>query len=251
LNILVSNDDGYRAQGIQVLAGALRDLAKITVVAPDRNCSGASNALTLDRPLRALPENNEFGEIHYAVTGTPTDSVHIALTGLLDFEPDIVVSGINHGANLGDDTLYSGTVAAATEGRFLGFPAIAFSMVTFQPKHFSTGAQVAADIVKRIIDGQLTMNPDTVLNVNIPDLPYSELKGYKITRLGNRHKSQPVIPMDDPKGKSVYWIGPVGAEDDGGEGTDFHAVKEGYVSITPLHTDRTDHELMTKLREWF
>lgn len=250
MNILVSNDDGYRAEGIQHLADAMRNIANITVVAPDRNCSGASNSLTLDRPLRAHREANEFDEIHYSVTGTPTDSVHIAITGLLDIEPDIVVSGINHGANLGDDVLYSGTVAAATEGRFLGFPAVAFSMVPYYPEHFSTGAKVAKKIVEKIKEGELKLNADTILNVNIPDLPYEELKGYRITRLGNRHRSEPVVPMDDPKGRTVYWIGPAGAEDDDGEGTDFHAVKNGYVSITPLHTDRTDHALIETMKEW-
>jgi len=250
LKILVSNDDGYRASGIHHLAAAMRKIAPVTIVAPDRNCSGASNSLTLDRPLRSQREDNEHAELHYAINGTPTDSVHMALTGLLDFEPDIVVAGINHGANLGDDVLYSGTVAAATEGRFLGLPAIAFSMTSFHPEHFSTAEQVAEELVRKVIEGKVALNPDTILNVNIPDLPYTELKGIKLTRLGNRHRSESVQPTNDPKGRTVYWIGPVGPENDDGIGTDFNAVKAGYISVTPLHCDRTDHALLQSLEGW-
>jgi len=248
LNILVSNDDGYRADGIQKLAAALRPLGNITVIAPDRNRSAASNSLTLENPLRVYPENAPKDEEHYSVNGTPTDCVHLAITGLISNNADMVVSGINHGANLGDDVLYSGTVAAAMEGRFLGLPAIAFSLVSSSSSNMNAAAQVAFDIVSKLENNQLS--GDTILNVNIPDLPYAEIKGYKVTRLGRRHMSQPSIPSQDPKGNTLYWIGPVGEELDAGEGTDFDAIRNGYVSITPIHTDLTQYQSLQELQDW-
>lgn len=244
MRILISNDDGYQAPGIEVLAEALQALGSVTVVAPDRNRSGASNSLTLDNPIRATRTANGY----VSVDGTPTDCVHLAITGLLEEEPDIVVSGINAGANLGDDVLYSGTIAAAMEGRFLGLPAIALSMVSFQPEHYETAARVAVSLVERLDDHPLTGN--TILSVNVPDLPWEELAGYQVTRLGHRHKSEPVIPMRDPRGRMMYWVGPCGAEQDAGPGTDFYAVNHGYVSITPLHVDLTRHDVIDDVRHW-
>jgi 5'-nucleotidase len=248
LNILVSNDDGYRATGIQQLANALRSLGSITIVAPDRNRSGASNSLTLENPIRVYKEQGAEGEVHYSVNGTPTDCVHLAITGLLSQEPDMVISGINHGANLGDDVLYSGTVAAAMEGRFLGLPAVAISLVSSSSKNMLTAARVAHDLVKKLATHQLP--GDTILNVNVPDLHFDEIKGMKVTRLGNRHRSEAVIPAKDPKGKTLFWIGPAGQEEDAGEGTDFHAIRHGFVSITPIHTDLTQHDSISDLEGW-
>ncbi|MDH5378119.1 MAG: 5'/3'-nucleotidase SurE [Gammaproteobacteria bacterium] len=244
MEILVSNDDGYHALGIQVLASHLSVLGNVTVVAPERNRSGSSSALTLERPLRARQVS--AGVI--AVDGTPTDCVHLALTGLLDRTPDMVVTGINNGPNLGDDVLYSGTVAGAIEGRFLGFPAIALSMASFEEKHFETAAELAVALIK-----QLDVHPlpaDTILNVNVPDIPKSKLKGLQCTRLGNRHKSEPLIRMKDPKGRDVYWIGPPGLEQDAGEGTDFFAVNNGYASVTPLQVDLTRHTMIKEVSSW-
>ena len=244
MHILISNDDGYLAQGLQQLALALREYAQISVVAPDRNRSAASNSLTLEHPLRAITGTDGF----VRVDGTPTDCVHLAITGLLDPEPDMVFAGINHGANLGDDVLYSGTVAAATEGRFLGLPAIAISLAASNPQHFATAAQVAVDLLRKI---QLQPLPnDTLLNVNVPDVPLAELKGFQITRLGQRHKAEPVIKSADPRGNPIYWVGPPGAEQDAGPGTDFDAIKNGYVSITPLQLDLTRFERMQSLSDW-
>ena len=248
MKILVSNDDGYRAEGIQQLANALRPLGAITIVAPDRNRSGASNSLSLESPLRVFKEDGPDNEVHYSVNGTPTDCVHLAITGLLEDEPDMVVSGINHGANLGDDVLYSGTVAAAMEGRYLGLPAIAISLVSVSNKNMPTAAKVAYELVKKLSTHKLA--GDTILNVNIPDLPIEEIKGMQVTRLGNRHRSEEVIPTTDPKGNTLFWIGPVGKEGDAGEGTDFHAIRNGYVSITPIHTDLTQHEYIKDLKGW-
>lgn len=244
MHILISNDDGYLAQGLQQLAAALREYAQISVVAPDRNRSAASNSLTLEHPLRAITGEDGF----VRVDGTPTDCVHLAITGLLDPEPDMVFAGINHGANLGDDVLYSGTVAAATEGRFLGLPAIAISLASSNPQHFATAAQVAIDLLHKI-KAQPLPN-DTLLNVNVPDLPLAELKGMQITRLGQRHKAEPVIKSADPRGNPIYWVGPPGAEQDAGPGTDFDAIKNGYVSITPLQLDLTRFERMQSLSDW-
>lgn len=244
MHILISNDDGYLATGLCVLAESLAKYAKISVVAPDKNRSAASNSLTLEMPLRAQSSENGF----IRVDGTPTDCVHLAITGLLENEPDMVFAGINHGSNLGDDVLYSGTVAAATEGRFLGLPAVAISLASNEPKHFETAAQVAAYLLKKIISHPLP--EDTLLNVNVPDLPYAELQGYQSTRLGQRHKSEPVIKSADPRGRTIYWVGPPGSEQDAGEGTDFYAINKGYVSITPLQLDLTRYERMDEIKHW-
>ena len=244
MRILLSNDDGYQAPGLKALAEGLASIATITVVAPERNRSGASNSLTLEHPLRANTMDNGF----ISVDGTPTDCVHLAITGLLKDEPDMVVAGINDGANMGDDVLYSGTVAAATEGRFLGFPAMAVSMASHAPKYFDTGARVAREMVERIRLHPLSA--DTILNVNVPDIPHDEIKGYQATRLGHRHKAEPVIKASDPRGRLIYWVGPAGAEQDAGPGTDFHAVREGYVSVTPLKIDLTRHELLPEMQAW-
>ena len=244
MKILLSNDDGYLAPGLEILAAELAALADITVVAPERNCSGASNSLTLEYPLRAEKTDNGF----IRVDGTPTDCVHLAITGLLEDEPDMVIAGINAGANLGDDVLYSGTVAAATEGRFLGLPAIALSMNAHDPDYFSTGARVACELVRHLQAEPLAS--DTIINVNIPDLPYDQLKGYQVTRLGHRHRAEPVVRDTDPRGRTIFWVGPAGLEQDAGPGTDFHAVREGYVSVTPLQIDLTRHTDIPQLEGW-
>jgi 5'-nucleotidase len=249
VRILISNDDGYRARGILALREALVGLGELTVVAPDRNRSGASNSLTLDVPLRV--GKSEPGV--YFVQGTPTDCVHLAVSGLFDFEPDMVVSGINDGANLGDDVLYSGTVAAATEGRFLGKPAVAVSLNTDGlrgegTRHFETGAHFARVIVERLFAAPL--GRATILNVNVPNIPVSDVQGIKVTRLGNRHRSEAVIKAQDPRGRPVYWVGPAGASQDAGPGTDFHAIAEGFVSVTPLTVDLTNHAALDGLRSW-
>jgi 5'-nucleotidase len=244
MNILISNDDGYQSQGIKALADALAAIAEIHVVAPDRDRSGASNSLTLDSPIRARTVASGYT----SVDGTPTDCVHLAITGLLECEPDMVVAGINDGANLGDDVLYSGTVAAAMDGRFLGFPALAISLAGDRPKHFDTAARVAVELVQRVLSGSLPA--DTILNVNVPDLPWDALAGMQATRLGHRHKSEPVVEMRDPRGRPVYWVGPAGSEQDAGPGTDFHAVRTGHVSITPLDVDLTRYEAIDTLASW-
>ena len=245
MNILLSNDDGYQAPGLQALATALADMASIKVVAPDRDRSGASNSLTLDSPLRAQVGTNGFT----FVDGTPTDCVHLAITGLLEQEPDMVVAGINAGANMGDDVLYSGTVAAAMEGRFLGFPAIAVSLArSGGPAHYDTAARITVDLVKRVMAGALPA--DTILNVNVPNLPWGEIKGIEATRLGHRHKAEPVIKEMDPRGRTVYWVGPAGSEQDAGPGTDFHAIRSGCVSVTPLDVDLTRYDAIDRLAGW-
>lgn len=244
MHILISNDDGYLAPGIQVLARELAQIARVTVAAPDRNRSGASNSLTLDAPIRAA--TTEDGIIY--VDGTPTDCVHLAITGLLEQEPDMVVSGINAGANLGDDVLYSGTVAAAMEGRFLGLPAIAVSLVLDQENHYETAAKITRKVVDQIIAKPLPA--DTILNINVPDIPLSELKGVEITRLGHRHKSEPVIKTSDPRGRPIYWVGPAGCEQDAGEGTDFHAINNKQVSVTPIHVDLTHYSSLETVSSW-
>jgi 5'-nucleotidase len=247
VKILISNDDGYRAEGLTALSDALAQLAQITVVAPDRNRSGASNSLTLDMPLRVLP----FGERKYFVlNGTPTDCVHLAISGLFEEEHDMVVSGVNDGPNLGDDVLYSGTVAAAIEGRFLGLSAIAVSLV-MQPnsgQHFATAARVATELVMRVQRSPL--HQATILNVNVPDVPYDALKGYQVTRLGFRHRSERIVRAEDPRGRPVYWVGPAGLGQDNGPGTDFHAVANNYVSVTPLQIDLTRHSMLEDMRAW-
>jgi 5'/3'-nucleotidase len=244
LRILVSNDDGYRAEGLQRLTDALSPLAEVTVVAPDRNRSGASNSLTLDVPVRVFP----FGERRYYVNGTPTDCVHLAISGLFDFEHDMVVSGINDGANLGDDVLYSGTVAAAVEGRFLGLPTMAVSLVVREGRHFDTAARVATELVMRLLRSPL--HSSMILNVNVPDVPYEHLRGMRVTRLGHRHRSEPVVRAADPRGRAVYWVGPAGEGADAGEGTDFAAIAGGCVSVTPLQVDLTRHSALAEVDEW-
>lgn len=242
--ILISNDDGYLAPGLACLTKFMQQVGQVTVVAPDRNRSAASSSLTLLSPLRA----HSVSDIAYKVDGTPTDCVHLALTGLLDKEPDIVVSGINFGSNMGDDVWYSGTVAAAIEGRFLGFPAIAVSLVDPVSENYETAAKVTVKVLKGLDKHPLP--PDTILNINVPDIPYSELKGIKVTRLGARHKSEPVVKTTDPRGNPIYWIGPAGPEQDAGEGTDFHAVRQGYASITPIHIDLTRYAVLNDLSTW-
>ena len=244
MRILLSNDDGYFAPGLAALAEGLAPLGEITVVAPERDRSGASNSLTLDRPLHIRKAHNGF----LYVNGTPTDCVHMAVTGLLDFDPDIVVSGINSGSNMGDDTLYSGTVAAATEGYLLGVPAIAVSLASHEFVHFATAARVARDLVERVV--RAPFGGPVLLNVNVPDVPYGELKGMEVTRLGRRHKAQPVVPQKNPRGETVYWVGPAGAAREAGPGTDFHAVERGVVSITPLQVDLTHAGQIPMVAEW-
>jgi len=246
VKILVSNDDGFRAEGIRRLREALATLADVTVVAPDRNKSGASNSLTLDVPLRVF--ESEPGV--YFVPGTPTDCVHLAISGLFDFEHDMVVSGVNDGANLGDDVLYSGTVAAAVEGRFLGLPTIAVSLCagTEGGGHFDTGAEVARLLVAQLLESPL--EPTLILNVNVPDVPFAQLRGFRASRLGFRHRSAPVMRAKDPRGRSVYWVGPAGPEQDAGPGTDFDTVARGYVSVTPLQVDLTRHAALQTLGSW-
>ena len=244
MHILLSNDDGYLAEGLIALANALREHAEISVVAPDRNRSAASNSLTLEMPLRAYTMDNGF----IKVDGTPTDCVHLAITGLLKSEPDMVFAGINHGSNLGDDVLYSGTVAAATEGRFLGLPAVAISLAGSNPIHFETAAHVAVTLLQQLINRPLPQ--DTILNVNVPDVAIKDLQGYQATRLGQRHKSEPVIKSEDPRGRIIYWVGPPGAEQDAGPGTDFYAINAGFVSVTPLQLDLTWYERINDLKSW-
>ena len=244
MRILLSNDDGYQAPGLRALHEAISHIAEVVVVAPDRDRSGASNSLTLELPIRAREAENGF----LSVEGTPTDCVHLAITGLLQSEPDMVVSGVNAGANMGDDVIYSGTVAAATEGRFLGFPAIAVSIASYTPRYFDTAARVAAELVQRLASDPLAS--DSILNVNVPDLPYNELQGMVATRLGHRHKAEPVVKSEDPRGRPIYWVGPAGAEQDAGPGTDFFAVRNGYVSVTPLQVDLTRHQALSELKAW-
>lgn len=248
MHILISNDDGVEAPGIKALKDGLADMASLILVAPDRDRSGASNSLTLDSPIRATPMAKDV----IRVGGTPTDCVHLALTGLLENEPDMVISGINAGANMGDDVLYSGTVAAAMEGRFLGLPSIAISLASFGDKselsHYATAVQVARFLIKRLSSAPFPSN--TILNVNVPDCPWSEVKGILATRLGHRHKAEPVIKQQDPRGRDIYWVGPPGAEQDAGEGTDFYALNHGYVSVTPLQVDLTRHEASDGLSRW-
>lgn len=244
MRILLSNDDGYLAPGLAALARALTPLAHLDVVAPERDRSGASNSLTLDRPLHVHQGENGF----LFVDGTPTDCVHLAITGLMAHMPDMVISGINRGANLGDDVLYSGTVAAAMEARFLGVPAIAISLVGKEAVNFETAARVAVRLVQQLVNDPLPA--DTILNVNVPDLPYEAVSGFEATRLGHRHKAEPVIRATDPHGRPVYWIGPSGPEADAGPGTDFYAIRRHAVSITPLHVDLTRYAALEQVASW-
>lgn len=244
MHILLSNDDGYLAPGLNCLAEALAARARLTVVAPDRDRSGASNSLTLRSPLRVRRAENGF----FFVDGTPTDCVHLAITGLMEQEPDMVIAGINSGANLGDDVLYSGTVAAAMEGRFLGLPAVAVSLAGHEGGHFATAAAVVLEILDRLLRSPLPA--DTILNINVPDLPLAAIAGYEATRLGHRHKAEPVVRGRDPQGEEVFWVGPPGAEQDAGPGTDFFAIRRSYVSITPLQVDLTRYTALDQVAAW-
>ncbi|MBU0744734.1 MAG: 5'/3'-nucleotidase SurE [Gammaproteobacteria bacterium] len=245
MKILISNDDGVYALGITSLASEIAKIAEITVIAPDRNRSGASNSLSVQTPVRLQQLTNGF----YSVTGTPTDCVHLAVTGLFQTKFDMVISGINAGANLGDDVLYSGTVAAATEGGILGLPSVAFSLVGKDPqKNYDTAALVARQIIERLKKEPLPHA--TILNVNIPDITIDELEGFELTRLGKRHPAQPAIKALDPRGYPVYWIGASGLEEDAGPGTDFHAIKENKVSITPIQIDMTNYDAFEQVKAW-
>lgn len=244
MKILVSNDDGYFAPGITLLAEALRRLGEVTVFAPERDRSGSSNSLTLDRPLTVRRAPNGF----FSVNGTPTDCVHIAVTGVLDFTPDVIVSGINLGANMGDDTIYSGTVAAAAEGFLLGIPALAISLTSKAGEHFESAIGVALDLVERFRRNPI--GQPVLFNVNVPDVPPARLGAIEVTRLGKRHKAEPVIKLETPRGERAYWIGPAGAAQDAGPGTDFHAVEHGRVSVTPLRLDLTHQGQLALAREW-
>jgi 5'-nucleotidase len=244
VKILVSNDDGYFSPGITLLAQALARLGEVTVVAPERDRSGASNSLTLDRPLVVRRAPNGY----YSVNGTPTDCVHIAITGLLDFTPDVIVSGVNLGANMGDDTIYSGTVAAAVEGYLLGIPSVAVSLTSKVGEHFESAIGVALELVERL--ARAPFGEPLLLNVNVPDVAPENLRGIEVTRLGKRHKAEPVIKLTTPRGESAYWIGPAGAAADAGPGTDFHAVDNHRVSVTPLRMDLTHSSQLPRAREW-
>jgi 5'-nucleotidase len=244
MRILLSNDDGYFAPGLAVLAKALADLGTITVVAPERDHSGASNSLTLDRPLTVRESANGFR----FVNGTPTDCVHLAVTGLLEDMPDVIVSGINLGANMGDDTIYSGTVAAATEGYLLGIPSLAVSLTSKAGRHYETAARVAHELVERF--QRLPLGEPVLLNVNVPDIPYEALKGVEVTRLGKRHKAEPVIKTITPRNQTVYWVGAAGSAQDAGPGTDFHAVAADRVSLTPLQMDLSHPQQIPVVRTW-
>jgi 5'-nucleotidase len=244
MRILLSNDDGYFAPGLACLAQHLSGIAEVTVVAPERDRSGASNSLTLNRPLNLRRAASGF----YYVDGTPTDCVHLAVTGMLDVQPDIIVSGINAGANMGDDTIYSGTVAAATEGFLLGIPAIAISMAKHDPENFETAGMVAVELVQRFM--RESRPHPWLLNVNVPDIPYAQLQGMEVTRLGKRHKAEPVVKASNPHGQPIYWVGPAGKAQDAGEGTDFNAINNGRVSITPLQIDLTQYSQLDAVRSW-
>ncbi len=244
MRILLSNDDGYFAPGLAILAEHLAPLGEIVVVAPERDRSGASNSLTLDRPLMVRSAANGFSYVN----GTPTDCVHLAVTGFLEYQPDIVVSGINYGANMGDDTIYSGTVAAATEGFLLGIPSIAISLASHAGRNFNTAGRIAAQLVERF--KRAPVGQPVLLNVNVPDLPEAEIAGIEITRLGKRHKAEPVVKTRNPRDQTIYWIGAAGDAQDAGPGTDFHAVANRTVSITPLQIDLTHHAQLSMVRDW-
>lgn len=244
MHILITNDDGYLAPGIKILAQELSQVAEISVVAPDRNKSGASNSLTLMRPLRVEQSTDGF----YYVDGTPTDCVHLALSGLLDKSPDMVVSGINAGPNLGDDVLYSGTVAAAMEGRYLGLPAIAVSLVGKPARHYHSAAQITRRVIERL--AQQPLPDDTLLNINVPDLPVEQVTAVEATRLGFRHKAESMVRQSDPYGRPVYWVGPPGEAQDAGPGTDFYAVEHTIASVTPMQIDLTRHNGIEPLQQW-
>ncbi|TCP94878.1 5'-nucleotidase /3'-nucleotidase /exopolyphosphatase [Cricetibacter osteomyelitidis] len=242
MHILLSNDDGIHAEGIQVMAEALRRFADVTIVAPDRNRSAASSSLTLIEPLR--PRKLDNGD--FCVNGTPADCVHLALNGFLSGRVDLVVSGINAGANLGDDTIYSGTVAAALEGRHLGLPSIAVSLDGRQ--HYETAARVVCDLIPKLHNEMI--NQREIININVPDVPYDELKGIKVCQLGYRQQAAEIIKQQDPRGEAIYWVGPAGLPEHSSEGTDFHAVANNYVSITPIQADMTAHSSLQSLQQW-
>jgi len=244
MKILMSNDDGVFAKGLAILHETVASKHDVTVIAPDRNCSGASNALSLHQPLRVQKMDSGF----YSVNGTPSDCVHLGISRILKDDPELVVSGINHGANLGDDVVYSGTVAAATEGRYMGLPAIAVSLTSKEGKHFETAAQVVLDIISKLASHPLPANQ--ILNVNVPDVPYEELKGIEVTRQGRRHRAEPMLEDKDPFGRTIFWYGPAGAEQDAGPGTDFHAVANGYCSVTPLSVDMTAYQSLDNMKDW-
>ena len=247
MRVLVSNDDGVDAPGIRILAEGLRAAGhEVLVVAPDRDRSGASNSLTLDAPVRVLQRD----EHTWCVYGTPTDCVHVAITGMLALEPDMVVSGINNTANLGDDVIYSGTVAAAMEGRFLGLPAVAMSLATrdHRGEHYETAARAAVEIIARLQKDPLPA--DTILNVNVPDIPWAEVRGFEVSRLGNRHRSEPCVQQADPRGRTWWWIGAAGPEQDAGPGTDFNAVRSGNIAITPINVDLTRYQALEQVASW-
>ncbi len=243
MRILLSNDDGVYAKGLNTLVDELKDLAKLDVIAPDRDKSGASNSLTLD-PLR--PKKLRDGFI--SLEGTPTDCVHLALTGFLKHKPDMVISGINEGSNLGDDVIYSGTVAAAMEGRIFGIPSIAVSLVKGTELNYKTAAIVAKQLIAKVVNDPLPAT--TILNVNVPDVPIDKIRGFEVTRLGTRHNAEPLIKDIDPRGKTIYWVGLSGPEQDAGPGTDFYAVNAGYVSITPLQVDLTNYATFDQVSKW-
>ncbi|MBO7922037.1 5'/3'-nucleotidase SurE [Alteromonas sp. K632G] len=244
MKILMSNDDGVFAKGLAILHKTIASEHDITVIAPDRNCSGASNALSLHQPLRIQRMDSGF----YSVNGTPSDCVHLGISRILKDDPELVVSGINHGANLGDDVVYSGTVAAATEGRYMGLPAIAVSLASKKGENFETAARVVLDIIRKLQSHPLPANQ--ILNVNVPDIPYDELKGIEVTRQGRRHRAEPMFEDKDPFGQTIYWYGPAGSEQDAGPGTDFHAVANGYCSVTPLSVDMTAYQSLDNMKEW-
>ncbi|MCH9690239.1 MAG: 5'/3'-nucleotidase SurE [Gammaproteobacteria bacterium] len=244
MRILVSNDDGVSAPGIQVLAKALSDIADVYVMAPDRNRSGASNSLTLTNPLRVRKLDNGY----HSIEGTPTDCVHLALTGFFDFDFDMVVSGINDGANLGDDVLYSGTIAAAMEGRNLGFPAIAVSLAGRPVEHYETAATIVTRLARKLKSDPL--RSQTILNINVPNVPLDGIRGIEVTRLGTRHAAEATIKTRDPRGRAIYWIGSPGEQADAGPGTDFHAISQQNVSITPLHLDMTHYKIFEQVSCW-
>ena len=244
MRILISNDDGYFAPGLAILTEAVSKLAEVVVVAPERDRSGASNSLTLDRPLQV--KRSHMG--YYYVNGTPTDCVHLAVNGMLDYLPDMVISGINHGANMGDDTIYSGTVAAATEGFLLGIPSLAVSLASKQGGNYRSAARVACDLIERFQNNPIPS--PILLNVNVPDVQFENLRGLEVTRLGRRHKAEGVVEAKTPRGESVYWIGAAGDAQDAGEGTDFHAVAADRISVTPLQIDLTQYTNLEGVRAW-
>ena len=247
MHILISNDDGLDASGIRHLAEQIGEqVDRVTIIAPDRDRSGASNSLTLDRPIRVDQRDANV----FKVFGTPTDCVHIGITGLLGEEPDMVISGVNAGANMGDDVIYSGTVAAAMEGRFLGSPAMAVSLAyeNSRPSNYASAARAARVLMNRLLEEPLPA--DTILNVNVPDLSWEAIRGFETTRLGHRHRSEDVIPLEDPRGRQFYWIGAPGGEEDNGPGTDFNAIRRGYVSVTPIHVDLTRYQALDPVGKW-